>query len=503
VNVFTVAQQIFGPEVAHHASVVFAWASVTGVVLDALTRIVLIVRVILRRTPVPDTLSWIIVLGLVPLLSTALYLLIGENRLGSRRVAKYESLTKLIDEPAVAHWHEEHASIDESNVQFKHLTVLASNVTGLPPLKGNALELLGDAEHFISRLCDDIARSQRHCHLEFYIWEPDRQGKRVAKALCTAAQRGVACRVLVDSVGSADLLASELVAEMRSAGVRVVEALPAGVLRTIFARVDLRNHRKIAVIDSHIAYCGSQNITNDNFVKRKVMRAGPYVDATVRVRGPAVQALQTTFLHDWALDTDEAVPNIRDFLPRPSLEGDAVVHLVPSGPGPRPDAIHHSILAMLFVAREEIILTTPYFVPDEATKAGLINAALRGVHVSLIVPAVSDSLLVAAAARSHFPDLLEAGVKIHQHQQGLLHTKVMIVDKQFSVIGSANFDMRSFWLNFEATLIVHDLPFAAQLRALQQTYISQSKQVDLQQWRKRSILKRFAENSAQLLGPLL
>jgi cardiolipin synthase len=479
------------------------WGGTALVVVDVLVRLGFAGRVILRRTPVPDTLAWIVVLVLVPFASTVLYLLIGENRLGSRRAAKYERLNKDIDEPALAHLREQRVTVEESAEHYRHLTVLASSVTAMPPLKGNALELICDSEEFIARLCEDIARSQRSCHLVFYIWEPDEQGTRVGEALIAASKRGVACRVLVDSVGSRALLRSELAERMRAAGVPVVEALPASPLRALFARVDLRNHRKIAVIDSVIAYCGSQNITQENFAKRLGTRVGPWIDATVRVRGPTVQALQATFLHDWAMDSEEQVLNVRDFLPRPSLEGPATVHLVPSGPGPRPDAIHHALLAMLFQAREEILLTTPYFVPDEATKAGLINAALRGVQVTIVVPARSDSALVSAAAKSHFTDLLEAGVTIYRHQRGLLHAKVMIVDRQFGVIGSANFDMRSFWLNFEATLFIYEPSFSAQLRDLQLHYISQSKAVDKQAWLARSLSKRFVDNCAQLLGPLL
>lgn len=501
--VFSLAFQLLGFDLGERVGVIVAWIGVALLVVDVGLRVLLILRVILRRTPVPDTLSWIVVLALVPFISTALYLLMGENRLGSRRAARYEALAKHIDEPAVLLWHEERATIDDTNLQFKHLTVLAASVTGLPPLKGNALELITDSEQFIHRLCEDIGRSTQHCHLLYYIWEADKQGTRVAHALIAAAKRGVTCRVLVDSVGSASLLRSELATQMKAAQVRILEALPASALRAIFSRIDLRNHRKIAVIDSEIAYCGSQNITHANFTKRIGAVVGPYVDATVRLRGPAAQALQTTFLHDWALDSDEEIPDVLRFLPRPSLEGTGIVHLVPSGPGPKPDAIHHALLAMLFVAREEILLTTPYFVPDEATKAGLINAALRGVQVTIVVPAVSDSVVVAAAARSQFADLMDAGVHIYQHQHGLLHAKAMIVDKQFGVIGSANFDMRSFWLNFEATLFVYESNFAAQLRAQQLTYIAQSKRVDPVAWRKRGVVKRLAENCAQLLGPLL
>jgi cardiolipin synthase len=185
--------------------------------------------------------------------------------------------------------------------------------------------------------------------------------------------------------------------------------------------------------------------------------------------------------------------------------GDSAVHVIPSGPGPRPDAIHQAFLATLHGAHEEIMMTTPYFVPDEATKGALINAALRGVEVTIVVPEQSDSKLVSAAARSHFEDLMEAGVKIHLHRpkHGMLHAKAATVDRELAVIGSANFDMRSFWLNFEATLFVYDDDFAGELRWLQTSYLTESVPIKLASWKRRPRLRRFWENCAQLAGPLL
>jgi cardiolipin synthase len=254
---------------------------------------------------------------------------------------------------------------------------------------------------------------------------------------------------------------------------------------------------------------GSQNITEENFRKRLGSNAGPWIDANVRMRGPAVQALQATFLRDWVLDSEERLQNeTRYFLqsatgePTPRV-GASIVQAIPSGPGPRPDAIHQGFLKMLYAAREEIIMTTPYFVPDEATKGALINAALRGIDVTIIVPEVSDSRLVAAASRAHFEDLMDAGIKIRLHQKGLLHSKAAVVDRTLAVIGSANFDQRSFWLNFEITLFVYDTDFASLLRFLQMQYHTDSREINPRSWRRRPLWKRFRDNSAQLLGPLL
>ncbi|MFN7317075.1 MAG: cardiolipin synthase [Phycisphaerae bacterium] len=487
------------------------WASIslTLFVLDLLLRVALAVRVISKRTPVPDTLTWLVLLLFAPFISWMLYALMGERRLGTRRVKRFERNTADLELQAVRLWAHQH--LDWCDVSARHvpLSRLLTNMAGMPALAGNKLELIADANGFIENLIADIDRATKHVHLLYYIWEPDNAGTRLADAVIRASERGVPCRVLVDSVGSRPMLQSSLIPRLRAAKVQVVESLPASLLRALFARVDLRNHRKIAVIDGQIAYCGSQNITDENFRPRRIGRSargpGPWIDASVRVHGPAAQALQSTFMRDWLHDSDEHITDISSFLCEPLRIGDSAVHVIPSGPGPRPDAIHQAFLATLHGAHEEIMMTTPYFVPDEATKGALINAALRGVEVTIVVPEQSDSKLVSAAARSHFEDLMEAGVKIHLHRpkHGMLHAKAATVDRELAVIGSANFDMRSFWLNFEATLFVYDDDFAGELRWLQTSYLTESVPIKLASWKRRPRLRRFWENCAQLAGPLL
>lgn len=515
------------------------WGGSALVVIDALARIVLIIRVITRRTPVPDTLAWFVLLLVVPFVSVFLYLLIGEHRLGKRRLVHYEHFTREIETRAVMHWHRQgfdwsdsestrlaaqKAALesapapygspppqipipvtitDEQSRAYTPMARLLTRLSSIPALVGNNLDLIGDGQQFFDKLIADIDAAKKHVHLLYYIWEDDEKGRDLARAVIRAAERGVTCRVLVDSVGSTTLIDSETWQKMKSAGVRVIESLPANAIRALFNRADLRNHRKIAIIDGIIAYCGSQNITEENFRKRLGSSAGPWIDATVRMEGPAVQALQATFLRDWVLDSDERLHNEEKYFGAPILRGSSVVQVIASGPGPRPDAIHQAFLAMLYAAREEIVITTPYFVPDDATKSALVNAALRGVEVIIVVPDVSDNPLVAAASRSHFDDLLEAGVRMKLHQQGLLHSKAAVIDRNLAVIGSANFDQRSFWLNFETTLFVYDSDFAGLLRFLQVSYMEQSRELDLRSWSRRSQLTKFWDNCAQLLGPLL
>ncbi len=232
---------------------------------------------------------------------------------------------------------------------------------------------------------------------------------------------------------------------------------------------------------------------------------GPWIDASVRVEGPAVQALAAVFLRDWALEDDQPVrlePPYLTSLERPARQA-AVVQVVPTGPGPDVVAMREALLTTIYAARSELTMTTPYFVPDEATLAALTAAARRGVRVTIVLPRTSDSRLVAAASRSHFEELLESGVTITRYRHGLLHAKLLAVDGKFSMIGSANIDARSFWLNFEVTLFVYDEAFAASLMALQRTYMEGAEELRLGAWRKRGRWARGVENVARLFGPIL
>lgn len=471
--------------------------------LEAVIRVVLVVVVVMRRRPVPVTLAWMVVLFFLPVVSTIAYLMVGEIRLGSRASKRFEAITQRIEAQSVALWNHRKTDRIAQDASGARLAKLGTAVSGLPPLRGNALELMEDSAEVLARLVSDIDQAQAHVHLLFYIWMPCGKADEVVSAVMRAANRGVTCRVLVDAVGSKAFMRSDHPRKMRAAGVKVVESLPVNPVRMLFHRIDLRNHRKIAVIDGRVAYSGSQNMTDVTFKVNRRKRIGPWIDATLRVRGPAVEALQAVFLQDWALDSGEKIEQIGEFMPDPAEEGGCAVHVIASGPGPQPAAIRQAIFALLFAAQEEIVMTTPYFIPDEAMKMALVNAVLRGAKVSIIVPEVLDAPITAAAGRAHFEDLLAAGVKILRHGPGLLHAKTFTIDRKLAVVGSANFDMRSFWLNFETTLIVYDQGFADEVRAMQGRYMASSTALEYEAWKKRGRGRRFVDNVAQLMGPLL
>jgi cardiolipin synthase len=268
----------------------------------------------------------------------------------------------------------------------------------------------------------------------------------------------------------------------------------------LLARIDLRNHRKIVVIDGAIGYCGSTNIADAAFAIKP--KFAPWVDASVRIHGPVAWDLQMLFVEDWFLGTEESLDEMLHYQPLAQPDG-VPGQLIGTGPSSYNEALRQLIQSAFHMARQELIMTTPYFVPDEATLSALCTAARRGVQTILVLPARNDSPLVAAASRSQYAMLLDAGVEIHEFQRGLLHAKTMTIDRNLAMIGSANLDRRSFELNLEVSLMVYDQDFASQLRFLQRGYMDASRPVDRAAWNRRPWPTQLVQNAAGTLGPLL
>jgi cardiolipin synthase len=480
------------------------WITITLLALDWAIRIVLGIRVVMRRGTVGFTLAWLSVILLLPLLGAAIYLLFGERRLGTRRARRIAELR----EP-YTRWLKgisEDFPCNDSGLPLAsgNLRKLARGTIGIPALPGNTLELIDDPDDFFDGLVADIDAAKSSVHLQFYIWEPGGRAGDVVQAMMRAVERKVDCRVLVDDVGSADFINHESFRLLKASGVKIVTMLDVGVVRAVFQRMDLRNHRKIAVIDGEIGYAGSQNLADPRLFKQDE-DVGEWVDAMARMTGPAVEALQLILLADWEFETYEGIEHMaeRFDLRRNQPTGDAVVQVVPSGPGLPQSAIQELILTAIYGAQHELILTTPYFIPDDAMLKALTSAAVRGVEVTLVVPFKPDGHLVKLASQAYFEELLEQGIRIAQFRGGLLHTKAISVDGEVAMFGSVNLDMRSFYLNFEISLLVYSGAFTGNVRALQERYLKSSSLLTLEGWRKRPVLLRLSQQLAQLLSPLL
>ena len=469
-------------------------------IIDLLLRGALVVWVMVRKSKSPQTaLTWIVLVMGLPILGLILYLLVGETRLGVWRRKRHAHALATVDKPEIRASADPTTHVNLPDVE-RQISTLAEQVSDSPTVGGNLLELIGDSEEFIDKLVADIDAAQRHAHLLFFIYLPDNSGKKVAQALMRAAKRGIACRLLVDAVGSKTFLKDPICKELKSSGVHVAICLPVNAIRMMVSRIDLRNHRKIMVIDGQVGYTGSNNLADAAFAPKP--KFAPWVDCTVRIDGPAVKELQVLFLEDWFMETDEFVEPELQF--RPLFRPDGIpVQIIATGPNFYNEATTQIVQACMQLVRHELVLTTPYFVPDQATITNLQVAARRGVEVSLVLPKNNDSKLVAAASRSKFESLLEAGVMIQEFDQGLLHAKTITIDKQIAIVMSANLDRRSYDLNFECGAIIYDSDFASQLRFLQQRYIDQSIPLDAVAWARRPLMARIQETAAGLLGPLL
>jgi cardiolipin synthase len=465
----------------------------------------LFVRVIMRRRPVGVLLAWMAIILSVPVLGSLIYLVVGESRISRKYLKRGLSI-----QSQYANWKQTlcaRANVDWTDVspQAMALQNQARTVTGFPALQGNRLELLQDADEVFRSLIGAIARSRRSCHLEFYIWYAGGLADELLEAVIAAARRGVVCRLLLDALGSKPFLRSAAVGRLKDAGVELAVALPVGLFTTLVTRADLRNHRKLAVIDGEVAWTGSQNLVDPRFFKQDE-GVGQWVDAMFRIEGPVVEALGGLFINDWEVAAGAGLDSLEVTDVRPVTvpdPGPVPVQVIPSGPIPQPLAILQMILGAFYAAQRELIITTPYFVPDESVLNALLSAAHRGVKVILLLPATNDSWLVDLAGKAVFADLLEAGVQIAAFKGGLLHTKSITVDGEFALFGSVNMDMRSLWLNFELSLLIYDREATALIRRMQQGYLDDSDPVSLNEWGQRTFKQRFLENAVHLLAPLL
>ena len=305
------------------------------------------------------------------------------------------------------------------------------------------------------------------------------------------------CRVLVDDVGSRKPLRS-LWAKMKAKNIELRTMLPVGIFRRSMARIDVRNHRKLAVIDGHIAYAGSQNIVDASYGHKDLA----WHDMMVRLTGPITLELQAIFVTDWHQESQEVLTG-PDIFVRPELTGNVPAQTLPSGPAFNVESYQRLVVGAIYDAQRRVIITTPYFVPDEPLLQAIQMAVLRGVQVDLIVPKRCDQIIVGAAARAYYDDVLEAGAHLYLHTKGLLHSKTMTVDESVALIGSSNFDTRSFAINFELNMLLYGVDVTTRLRACQLRYLHDAIKLDPQEWSRRPATRRLLDNMARLMSPLL
>jgi cardiolipin synthase len=440
--------------------------------------------------------TWLLFIFLLPWPGLAVYALVGRIRVPAFRRKLQEQASGQIKK-AQAQIGAQIVAQPDLPAQLQIIPEQAKRLGFFEPFAGNAFEFMRDYEGSIDRLIQDIDTAKRQVHLLTYIFRTDLTGRKVADALKRAAKRGVVCRVLLDAVGSRVAL-NQFGPELREAGVEVRSMLPVGLFRRKGERFDLRNHRKISVIDGTTGYLGSQNIADPTFVKNF-----PNEELVVRFTGPVVSQLQATFLGDHYLETEEVLDRAELF---PDLKpaGDSAAQLLPSGPGYGQENGRELIISMLYEARRRVVITTPYFIPDEPFLNAICAAGRReNVQVHMVVSKHANQLISQLAQRSYYDDLLEAGIQIHLYRPHFLHAKLLTIDDHVALTGSTNMDIRSFALNAEINLLIYDRQVVEQLKVVQEDYFRNSDLLTREQWSKRSVSEKMAHNTARLMDSFL
>lgn len=451
---------------------------------DWIIRIAMLFVVPLRRTP-EATRSWLLLIFFLPIVGLLLYLAIGRPQFPSWRRTRFAKSSLILAKIG--------AKFDRPLHARSSAAQLVERLGGWPEVGGNQVDFQADYDAVIQRLIADIDNAAASVRILVYIFADDETGRRVIEALGRAVRRGVACHVLIDPVGSRRWIRGT-VRLLRKAGVETREALPFHWLRGRTRR-DMRNHRKLFLIDETIGYVGSQNIVDKDFRPGVTNR-----EMVVRVTGPVVAQLAGLFASDWYLETETMLAGKAAL---PPAAGRAVAQLLPSGANYGVEGFETLLVAQIHGARDHVLIATPYLIPDEGLMGAMRTAALRNVVVEIIVSTVVDQSLVSLAQHSYYQALLEAGVRIHRYRNDLLHAKNVSIDGRLGIVGSSNVDIRSFQLNEEASLILHDSGSVAALERIQRDYIANSDQLDLAQWRGRGPLAKVAENLARLVTPLL
>ncbi|HSP52280.1 MAG TPA: cardiolipin synthase [Cryobacterium sp.] len=471
---------------------------VIALVVDFAIRVVAIIVVPRNRRPTSG-MAWLLTIFFLPFLGAFLFLLIGYRTLPKKRLEMQEEINQFILDSTEGI---EQVRRDHPWPPWLDSVVeLNRNLGSMPLVGGNQARLLGDYESTFAEMVTDIDRARNFVHVEFYILSLDPTTAPFFDALENAVKRGVTVRVLMDHIQSMRKPGyRETLRRLTDSGVKWELLLPLQPLKGKWQRPDLRNHRKVLVIDGTVGYMGSQNVIDRSYNMPKNIRRGlKWKDLMTRVEGPIVSGLNAIFITDWYSETNDLLT--RDIQP---VQTDIVPHsldcqVVPSGPGFEGENNLRLFLALLYYAQERIVITSPYFVPDESIMYAITTATQRGLHVELFVSEVGDQALVYHAQRSYYEELLRAGVKIYLYKAPyVLHAKHFTIDDEVAVIGSSNMDMRSFSLNFEVSMMVRGRSFVQQLRAVEDGYREDSRELTLEEWMKQPLRSTVLDNLARL-----
>ena len=466
------------------------------------------VRIIYDTRSNTKSLAYLLFAIFVPFAGMAFYLTVGVNyrnrRMYSKKLIENNEMSEKLRE-RVYRYSKQTLNLSDATVQdHEELATMLLRDNLSPLTSNNAVKLMLNGENKFPDVLQALKDAKNHIHIEYYIFEDDEIGKKIEEILVQKVLEGVQVRVIYDDYGSR-AIRKTMVPRMRAQG---IQAYPFFKVRfiTLANRLNYRNHRKIIVIDGQTAYIGGINVSDKYINDVRYPEKLYWRDTHLRIDGPGVQYLQYLFLCDWNFCTElKLEPSEKFFPPLNSIpiKGNKIVQIAASGPDSSSPVILYAILQAISLASKEILITSPYFIPNESLLDALCVASMGGVKVKLLMPMKSDSLIVDYAVRSYYAELLRAGIEIYQYTRGFVHAKTMVCDAKIAMVGTANMDIRSFDLNFEVNAIVYDREFATELQSVFYEDLKSSAKLDAEDLKKQSKLKTFFERVLRLLSPLL
>ena len=463
-------------------------------------------RVIYDTQSTTKTLAYLLAVIFLPFVGIIIYFSLGINyrkrKIYSKKVFNNVELENEMETRIMAISRAIFSESNQSVKNFQKLSTLILSQTLSPITMGNDVTLLLNGENKFPRVFEDIKNAKNHIHIEYYIFDADTVGIKLIDLLIEKSQQGVQVRFIYDDFGSRQI-GKKLMSRLREAGVEVFPFYKIKLI-ALANRLNYRNHRKIIVVDGNIGYVGGINVS-DKYINSNNEDMF-WRDTHLRLEGPAVSTLQYIFMGDWNYCSGEQLrPDSNFFMPNEAYpsEGGKIVQIAASGPDSDTPLIEQSLMQAINLAKEEILITTPYFIPGQSLLDSLTIASSSGIKIKLLVPGESDSLLVNFAARSYYGRLLKAGAEIYRYHRGFVHAKTMVIDKQLAMVGTANMDIRSFDLNFEVNALVYDKEFAQSLCNAFYDDLKYATKIDAESWKNRKPLVQLTEKIAGLLSPML
>ena len=485
----------------------------TWILLAEILYIIIVIlvcaRVVYDTQSTTKTLAYLLAVVFLPFLGIIIYFSIGINyrkrKIYSKKIYNNPEIEVAMQKRILQLSQTIFTTRSESVKTFRKLANLILAKSSSPITQGNDVTLLLNGENKFPKVLEALKNAKNHIHIEYYIYEADDIGCKIIDLLIQKAQEGVSVRFIYDDFGSREIRTKQ-VPRLKAAGVSVFPFYKIKLI-ALANRLNYRNHRKIIVVDGIIGFVGGINVSDKYINSVKSKNVLFWRDTHLRIQGPAVSTLQYIFMGDWNYCSGEQLtPDIKYF---PDVEeayksnSDSIVQIAASGPDSDSPLIQQTLLQAINLAKEEILITTPYFIPGESILESLVIAAASGTKVKLLVPGISDSLFVNFAARSYYSRLLKAGAQIYLYQKGFVHAKTLVADQQLAIIGTANMDIRSFDLNFEVNAIVYDEAIAQELSRAFIDDLKDATLIEVEKWNSRSNFTQLLEKLAGLFSPLM